>query len=447
MVQGLLHFCATRLVRLFYSRIEVRGQEHLLQSGPAVFVLNHPNGILDPVVLMAVIRRPVTFWSKSTLFAIPVVGRIASTFGAVPIFRKADIGRRGGAADAEDMGQSNEATFARCRAVLRSGGAMALFPEGLTHSEPRLLPMRTGAARMALQAAQESGWDRPISIVPVGLWYENNTRFRTAVLVAVGEPFAVTDYAHQYETDARSAVHAMTNRIEEGLRRVVLEAENSQLVKAIPVVAAWTAPDDEEPDLAAQHEWASRLLDAYRALQKRDPALLEHIAGEAWSFADMLRSVGVANPWQLETPRLRWWPQAFRVLVLTAFAIPALAGFLLSVIPYRLSGTLARSAWPDNRTQAGMIKLLGGTALMIAEWTVLAIAAGAFAAPLWGIGLAALAPPCAFVAMRWAEEARSVRMAVRYIWLRGRKTSLVAHLVERRHALASSIRKAVASLE
>ena len=445
-MQGLLHFCATRLVRLFYSRIEVRGQEHLLQQGPAVFVLNHPNGLLDPVVLMAVIGRPVTFWSKSTLFAVPVMGRIAARFGAVPIFRKADVGLPGGAADAEDMGRRNEATFAQCMDVLRAGGALALFPEGLTHSEPRLLPMRTGAARMALRAARDGGRDRSIRVVPVGLWYENNTRFRTAVLVAVGEPFAANDYADQHELDARLAVAAVTDRIEEGLRRVVLEAENSQLVRAIPVVAAWTAPKGEEPDLAARHEWASRLLDAYRDLQKRNPEKLERIADEAWGFADLLRSVGVSNPWQLEAPKLRWWPQALRVMVLAVLAIPALAGYLLSVIPYRLSGTLARSAWPENRTQAGMVKLLGGTALMILEWAALALAAGALVAPLWGIALVALAPTCAYVTMRWVEEVRIVRRAARYIWLRGRKTSLVAELAERRRALASSIREAVASL-
>lgn len=447
MVQGLLHFCVKRLVCLFYSRIEVRGQERLPQHGSTVFVLNHPNGILDPVVLMAVIGRPVTFWSKSTLFAVPVLGRIAARFGAEPIFRKADLGLPGGAADAEDMGRRNETTFARCIAVLRAGGALALFPEGLTHSEPRLFPMRTGAARMALRAAREGGWDRSVRVVPVGLWYENNTRFRTAVLVAVGKPFAVNDYADQYELDARVAVGAVTGRIEESLRRVVLEAENSQLFRAIPVVAAWTAPKGEEPGLAAQHEWASRLLDAYRALQQQDPARLERIADEAWGFAGLLRSVGVANPWRLEAPRLRLWPQALRVLVLAVLAVPALAGFLLSVIPYRLSGTLARSAWPRNRTQAGMVKLLGGTALMILEWAALALAAGAVVAPVWGFALAALAPTCAYVTMRWVEEARIVRRAVRHLWLRGRKTSLVAQLVERRRALASSIREAVASLE
>ena len=129
--------------------------------------------------------------------------------------------------------------------------------------------------------------------------------------------------------------------------------------------------------------------------------------------------------------------------MLAVLAVPALAGFLLSVIPYRLSGTLARSAWPRNRTQAGMVKLLGGTALLQQRRRQ----PGAVVAPVWGFALAALAPTCAYVTMRWVEEARIVRRAVRHLWLRGRKTSLVAQLVERRRALASSIREAVASLE
>ena len=52
---------------------------------------------------------------------------------------------------------ANEATFAGCRALLRTGQPIALFPEGTTHSNTTMLPLRTGAARIALSAESESG--------------------------------------------------------------------------------------------------------------------------------------------------------------------------------------------------------------------------------------------------------------------------------------------------
>ncbi len=447
MLRRLSQFIATRLVRLFYSQIEVHGGERLCSDESAVYVLNHPNGILDPVVLTTVIKRPVTFWSKSTLIAVPFLGWIAATFGAVPVYRKADVGKHGGALDAADMAQRNESTFRHCQAILRKGGALALFPEGQTHSEPYLLPIRTGAARMVLRAANEAGWSQTIPIVPIGLWYENNTRFRTAVLVVVGEPIAINDYAALYLQDSREAVQALTKRIDAGLHGVVLEAENSQLVKSIPAVALWTAPEGVKPDLTMQHVWAARLLEAYREMQQRDPDLLGRIAEEAWSFASLLNSVGVSNPWQLEDPRVHWGQLAWNVLALSLLAIPACLGLVLSIVPYRMSGTLARTAWPDDRTQAGTAKLLGGTFLTVAMWASAATVIGILSGPLWGLVLAALALPCAYATMRWTEMARTVRDILRYIWLRERKAGLVAGLVARRHALARSIAEAVASLE
>src|SRR5262245_49057213 len=141
----LVRFLVLRLVKLFYPRIEVDGRENLPVDGPLLFVANHPNGLLDPLVLMVGLRRHISFLAKSTFFANPI-GRLAmEAFGALPVYRQRDEGREGGAQG--DRGARNEGTFARCRALLRSGQPLALFPEGTTHSNPMMLPLRTGAAR------------------------------------------------------------------------------------------------------------------------------------------------------------------------------------------------------------------------------------------------------------------------------------------------------------
>ncbi len=89
-----IRFLILRLIELFYPRIEVDGRENL-PSGPAIFVLNHPNGLLDPLVLMAGIGRHAHFLAKSTFFANPL-GRLAmGSFGALPVYRQRDEGPGG----------------------------------------------------------------------------------------------------------------------------------------------------------------------------------------------------------------------------------------------------------------------------------------------------------------------------------------------------------------
>ncbi|HEX5688479.1 MAG TPA: 1-acyl-sn-glycerol-3-phosphate acyltransferase, partial [Roseiflexaceae bacterium] len=134
MLQHTIRFLLLRLVKLFYPHIEVDGAENLPNGGPIMFVANHPNGLLDPMVLMIGLRRHISFLAKSTFFANPIGRTMMQAFGALPVYRQRDEGLAGGAAG--DRADRNEQTFARCRALLRSGQPMALFPEGTTHSNP-----------------------------------------------------------------------------------------------------------------------------------------------------------------------------------------------------------------------------------------------------------------------------------------------------------------------
>jgi glycerol-3-phosphate O-acyltransferase/dihydroxyacetone phosphate acyltransferase len=132
------------LVRLYYPARSVDSGERIPRGKPLVFVLNHPNGLLDPIVLRVASGRPSRFLAKSTLFGNPL-GRLAmSAFGSIPVYRAHESGARSGDASRNDV------SFARCRAELAAGSVLALFPEGVSHSDPEMRPLKIGAARIAL---------------------------------------------------------------------------------------------------------------------------------------------------------------------------------------------------------------------------------------------------------------------------------------------------------
>ena len=121
-------------------------------------------------------------------------------FGSIPIYRAHESGARAGDAS------RNDESFARCRAELAAGGALALFPEGVSHSDPQLRPLKTGAARIALSAEAEHDGKLGVTVVPVGLYYERKALFRSSVLLVVGEPIAVAPLLGDYRRDERAAV-------------------------------------------------------------------------------------------------------------------------------------------------------------------------------------------------------------------------------------------------
>ena len=150
------------LVRLYYPGIAVEGRERVPTGRSLLFVANHPNALLDPLVLRVGLGLPVRFLGKSTLFKNPLSRLTMESFGGIPVYRPRDAAAGGG-----DTSQ-NEKTFALCREALSRGEPMALFPEGTSHSDPELRPFKTGAARIALSARAAYGPSLALAGPPPG---------------------------------------------------------------------------------------------------------------------------------------------------------------------------------------------------------------------------------------------------------------------------------------
>src|SRR4051812_15592931 len=76
--------------RLYYPRIEVANPERIPQSGPVLLCANHPNSLMDPLIIGIAARRPVRFLAKAPLFDVPVLGAVMRALGMIPAFRGSD---------------------------------------------------------------------------------------------------------------------------------------------------------------------------------------------------------------------------------------------------------------------------------------------------------------------------------------------------------------------
>lgn len=422
MLASLFRASVIGLVRLYYPTITTTGAAPIPAAGPVIVVANHPNGLLDPLIVALAARRPLAFLAKSTFWTNPV-GRFAvETFGALPVYRAHEADTR-----------QNEATFAACRALLAAGGGLALFPEGKSHSEPALAPLKTGAARIALSAEAERGFALGVTVVPVGLHYEDKAVFRTRVAARVGEPVRVADLRAAWEADPRAAAGALTDRIAEALAAVVVEAESVEVRRALDAVAAWTDRDAAR-DVAARADRARALAAAWRRLRVDDPPAAEALAARARTFADRLRAAGVHDPWSVDAPahRLR------AVLPLVGLALPALAGALLAWLPYRAVRPVAERYVGRHDDVLGTVKLLLGTAVLIPVYLGWAAVAGALAGPWAALGALVGGPLTGLAALRF-DEAWALR---RGLVLRP-PAAVARELAAERDALAAAVTAAL----
>src|SRR5688572_5182974 len=199
------------IVKWFYPRIQISDRERVPQSGPVLICANHANSLVDPVLIGIAARRPVRFLAKAPLFDVPVLGAIMRALGMLPAFRGSD--------DATQVRRNLESLDTAAQALIE-GQAMGIFPEGKSHDAAHLEAVRSGAARIAVQAVE--GGAAGLQVLPVGINYEDKERFRSSVWVAVGEPIDMDRWLAQHDGQSRVAMRALTDELQRRLKGVVV---------------------------------------------------------------------------------------------------------------------------------------------------------------------------------------------------------------------------------
>jgi glycerol-3-phosphate O-acyltransferase / dihydroxyacetone phosphate acyltransferase len=425
---------ARLLVRVFFRSIEVEGGERLPVSGPVVLVANHTNGLVDGLLLMATLHRFPRFLGKSTLFKIPPLWPFLKLGGVIPVYRTIDA----------EAGDHNVSAFATSHALLRRGGMVAVFPEGISHDEPALQPLKTGAARIALEAANGGGAEGLVTVA-VGLVYDAKARFRSRALVRVAEPMGVQQWAVSYQLEQRATVRAVTENLAKQLARVnptyASWAQAERLARLADVVVRTPdGPGVAEVGLADQVEVAARLASMLDAV----PESLQRVFVDFATYERDLALLGVDDAQLVARQRRRrvclsivW--AALEVIVALPFAA---IGVVVHVVPFQIMKQVGRR--PANEGIKATVKLLGCFVLFAATYAVIGVLIGRAFGPWAGLGAAVAAPLCGYVALRLSERVKRIGGVVAgYRMIRGHR-DLVGSVLAHRTAVVRDARALLA---
>ncbi len=418
----------SRLVlRVFYRRLEAAGLERIPASGPTILVLNHPNGLMDPLLLLCLSPRPVSFLAKSPLFTMPFVSLFVKAFGSIPVYRPQD-------ADADV--RRNRETFAKARELLKRGGVLALFPEGISHGEPRLQPLKSGAARIALGAASEGA----VTVVPAGLTYEARDLFRSGALLRLAEPFAVEPIPLDERGEPpRIAVKALTERLRVALEGATLQADDAATLDLAAFAESLLPRGDGS--LEARVAVRRLLLERAALLRERAPERLAGLVARLDRFRSVLAAARLApDALDAGTTRAELAVSTLAALLVALFlAPPALLGLAAHAPAYNLVGPLARRLSRGNTDIVATIKVLGAFLFFPLTWIALGTAAGL----AWGLPLGLLVglalPLLGYLALLLLERGEATAAALRALGLSLFRRRAFARLVAERDALVSEM--------
>ncbi|HEU5193162.1 MAG TPA: lysophospholipid acyltransferase family protein [Methylomirabilota bacterium] len=418
------------LLAIFYRRVDVVGLERVPAAGGLIVAANHQNGLVDPMMLMARLPRTLQPLTKSTLFKHPIVAPFLHLAHAVPIYRRQDAG--GAAVD-------NAETFRAVSHVLATGGAILIFPEGVSQPEPTLMALRTGAARMLLEA--EAAGAPPVTLLPIGLVLHEPGTFRDGRgLILVGDPVETEDCGALHRTDPVAAVHQLTDRLAEALKKLIVEAEDRDTLRLLRLMERVWREETHVAPTAASAEWLQRASRAYRWLRREAPADVQRFRCEVEEYADKLDELGItpATVGRAYAPSIvtRY---AAREIVPLVLGLPlAVLGIVLHALPYALLWIGVRLARPSADTEA-TYKLLGGVIIYPLAWIFQAWLAwrsgGGWALALYLL----LLLPAGFFALAWQARLDRVRGEARALGHFLARRGLHARLIARRRELAEQL--------
>ena len=382
---------AVRMIRFvlssFFRRIEVVGTHNVPKEGGGILIAWHPNGLVDPALILSSFPRSVVFGARHGLFKWPLLGSVMRAIGTVPIYRATDVPD----GDENARRTANRRSLDALAQAICEGRFAALFPEGLSHDEPSPQELRTGAARLYYRARQMSALDAtPPAIIPVGLHYDDKTTFRSDALVEFHpllnlNPELDSPIPDDDEALLRTRSADLTAVLEPVLREVTHATESWELNRLMHRARTLTRAEHAKragaslkpPDMAERSLGMARIWKAYEARSISDPLATEGVLERLRAYDAALRDMKLEDDDLDKPPAIesKWLPLLLLVqaaVVFLVFPPVLLLGLLINAGPYFLTDVAAKIAAKQHKDTA-TIKLLSAMVLFPATWLLTAV--------------------------------------------------------------------------
>ena len=165
----------------YFKKIQVSGVENIPKNKAILFVSNHQNALIDPLLIGALTPRELNFLTRSDVFSTPLIKALLSSVNMLPIYRMKD---------GLNSLAKNEEVFQKCYSILNKKGTVLIFPEGNHNIKRRLRILSKGFTRI-VHGALEQNPEQEIYVLPIGINYTNAKKYGSSLHLIYGKPIKV----------------------------------------------------------------------------------------------------------------------------------------------------------------------------------------------------------------------------------------------------------------
>jgi len=419
------------VVSIFFREVDVLGAEHVPETGPVIFVCGpHANQFFDPMLTFICLSRRPRFLAAAKSMQRRFVGWMIKQFDSIPVVRPEDIAKKGSGTIVVDglvvtgtdtkftaevqpgssisLGSAmakvdvivsdtelklkapfeeelkeiskykivpkvdQEEMYNTVWSCLKEGNCVGIFPEGGSHDQPQLLPLKTGVAIMALGAAAKH--NLKVTIVPVGLNYFAPDKFRSKAFLDVGHGLEIPDdLVKEYAAGGERKIKAcnqLMDRISESLKSVTVNTPDFETFQMARMFRKLYTPHGVDLPLDKMTEITRRFVLGYEKL--KDIPEVQKLVEDVKIYNERLAELNVRDHHVRRAVRINSCYALFllmyRLLAFVVLATFALPGFILN-IPIMIVADRKSKQKAAEAVASSKVKIVGKDVL--ASWKVL----------------------------------------------------------------------------
>jgi 1-acyl-sn-glycerol-3-phosphate acyltransferase len=434
MLYYILKYLVKATLWVFFRKLTTVYQSAIPEKGPMIILANHPSTFLDPLIIASITKRKVYFLAKGSMFGNFLVRFIFKQFNMIPVYRAQD--------DAAQMGKNTE-TFDKCYEHLEKGGVILLFPEGVSITEKKLKPIKTGAARIALGAEARNQFTLGVKIIPIGLNYENPHQFRKNVVVQIGKPIEASTFKHEYEKHPHQAAALLTETIKTTLEELIIdinEKEHEQLTDDLFEIYRHTLNKDKkslEDSTLADYDLQKKIAVGVQYFAFHEHERYQSMQERVLNYQTMLKQLNISSTEFSSTQQSK---STFLQIISLIGLLPLfIYGFIFNYLPFITAPLIAKKISTDLEYQ-GPISMIAGMFLYIINYSLLACLFFTFISPSWLVAVFTISLFLSGLIAYWyAQTFLVLHNKWRLMRLFFKKNTLIAKLIVEREMIIEEI--------
>ncbi|WP_167605120.1 1-acyl-sn-glycerol-3-phosphate acyltransferase [Maribellus sediminis] len=327
---------------IIYKQIIINSKEKIPRDKPILFAPNHQNALSDPMaVLLHTPYQPV-WLARADIFKNKIAAAILHFMKIMPVYR---------IRDGKDQMVNNDTTFNNSIKVLKSNGALALFPEAAHSGKRQMLAHKKAVPRIVFMAEEKSDENIDIHIIPTGIYYSSYWKFNRTVIVNFGDPVLVNDYLEEYKNNPNAATMALREKLYEEIDKLTINIRSKAHYQDFELIREYYGKEFlnkqgitySPTNLFKSDQKLTNQLDQ---LEEASPNKIEDVVNTVRAYQKILKKHHLRN-WLVNKPANNALKIVLNKLALLAGLPVFLFGFIFNAIPFFAIDKLVRAKIRD----------------------------------------------------------------------------------------------------